>query len=183
MSTTCKANSLLLLLDGARLGTALSADINDLTLKDITELTDVFWIGGTKAGALIGEAIIIPNQQLADDFSFHIKQRGTLLAKGHLLGLRFAELFKNILFFENTKHSIVMAQKLSEAIIDRKYKMAANTESNQIFPILLNALIEQLKQKFTFYVWQKHDDAHSVVRLVTSWATDETKVDDFIAAL
>ena len=183
LSEICKDNNLLLLLDGARLGTALSADINDLTLKDIADLTDIFWIGGTKAGSLIGEAIVIPNQKLADDFDFHIKQRGALLAKGRVLGLQFFELFKDDLFFKNTKHSNVLAQKLSQALVDKGHEMAALTESNQIFPILPNALIKKLEQRFAFYVWQKHDDEHSVVRLVTSWATDENKVDEFISMI
>ena len=183
LSETCKANDLLLLLDGARLGTALSADINDLTLSDIAELTDIFWIGGTKAGALIGEAIVIPNAQLAEEFSFHIKQRGALLAKGRLLGLQFSQLFKNDLFFELTRHSNLMAQKLSDAITGAGYSLAAQTESNQIFPILPNAMIEALQSSFDFYVWEKSDDQRSVIRLVTSWATDEEQVDAFIEAL
>jgi threonine aldolase len=180
ISSVCKENNLLLLLDGARLGTALSASKNDLSLKDICELTDVFWIGGTKAGALIGEAIIIPNQQLAEDFSFHVKQRGALLAKGRLLGLQFATLFENNLFFDLTKFSNVMADKLSSGIVDCGYDLASETESNQIFPILSNILIERLQEKFDFYVWEKVDDQRSTIRLVTSWATDEAQVDNFI---
>ncbi len=180
LSKVCKANNLLLLLDGARLGTALSADINDLTLHDIAELTDIFWIGGTKAGALIGEAIVISNAVLTEDFAFHIKQRGALLAKGRILGLQFLELFKDNLFFENTRHSNVIAQKISQALVEKGYEMVAATESNQIFPILPNTLIKKLEDKFDFYVWQKHDAEHSVVRLVTSWATDEKQVDAFI---
>jgi len=143
----------------------------------------VFWIGGTKAGALIGEAIVIPNEQLAEDFAFHIKQRGALLAKGRLLGLQFSQLFRNDLFFKLTKYSNVMAQKLSDAITDAGYPIAAQTESNQIFQILPNTLIEALQDKFDFYVWEKVDDQRSVIRLVTSWATDEEQVDSFIAAV
>ncbi len=116
LSYVCKENGLLLLLDGARLGVALTAGINDLTLDDVAELTDIFWIGGTKAGALIGEAIVVPNAQLADDFAFHIKQRGGLLAKGRLLGIQFVELFSDDLFYDLTRHANAMAQKLSAAI-------------------------------------------------------------------
>ena len=180
LSETCKTNDLLLLLDGARLGTALSADINDLTLSDIAELTDIFWIGGTKAGALIGEAIVIPNEQLADDFSFHIKQRGALLAKGRLLGLQFAELFRNDLFFKGTKYANAMAQKLSDALTGGGHTLASKTESNQVFPILPNSMIKSLQETFDFYVWEKVDDQRSVIRLVTSWATDKKQVDAFI---
>ena len=183
LSATCRANDLLLLLDGARLGAALSANINDLTLQDIAELTDIFWIGGTKAGALIGEAIVIPNERLADDFSFHVKQRGALLAKGRLLGLQFVELFTSNLFFELTRHANAMAQKLSDAITRGGYTLSALTQSNQIFPILPNAMIEALQEKFDFYVWEKVDDERSTVRLVTSWATDERQIDAFIHAI
>ena len=180
LSETCNANDLLLLLDGARLGVALTANINDLTLEDIAELTDIFWIGGTKAGALIGEAIVIPNEHLANEFSFQIKQRGGLLAKGRLLGLQFVELFTDGLFFDLTQHANAMAQKLSTAITRGGYSLTAATESNQIFPILPDIMIDSLKQNYDFYVWEKANNQHSVIRMVTSWAKDEKKVDALI---
>lgn len=180
LSDTCRGAGLLLFLDGARLGAALSAHKNDLTLKDIVKLTDIFWIGGTKAGALFGEAIVIGNEALSADFSFHIKQRGALLAKGRLLGIQFLELFKNSLFFDLTKHANEMAQKLSAGIVDAGYRLSAKTETNQIFTILPNSVIEQLKKYFDFYVWEKFDAEHSVIRLVTSWATDRKQVDEFL---
>ena len=180
LSATCRQHGLFLMMDGARLGVALSASTNDLTLKDIAELTDIFWIGGTKAGALLGEAIVISNNQLADDFDFHIKQRGALLAKGRLLGLQFAELFSGDLFFELSRYANSMAQKISKAIVSAGYTLAASTESNLVFPILPDILIERLRQNFDFYVWEKSADDHSVIRLVTSWATDETQVEAFI---
>ncbi|MEE9334905.1 MAG: beta-eliminating lyase-related protein [Granulosicoccaceae bacterium] len=180
LSLVCKDNGLLLLLDGARLGVALTAGISDLSLADIAELTDIFWIGGTKAGALIGEAIVIPNSNLAEDFAFHIKQRGGLLAKGRLLGIQFMELFSGGLFFELTRHANTMAQKLSESITACGYKLAAPTQSNQVFLILPDALIESLKVNYDFYVWEKIDNQHSVTRIVTSWATDEKQVDALI---
>ena len=183
LSTTCRKNQLLLMMDGARLGAALTAGVNDLTLKDIADLTDIFWIGGTKAGALIGEAIVIPNPQLAVDFAFHIKQRGALLAKGRLLGIQFVELFSNNLFFELTRHGNSMAQKLSTAITDCGYRLSAPTESNQVFPILPGALIDKLKESYEFYVWGKVDNDHSVIRLVTCWASDEKQVDALIAEI
>jgi len=183
LSETCNANNLLLMMDGARLGTALTADSNDMTLQDVAELTDIFWIGGTKAGALIGEAIVIPNPDLAIDFEFHIKQRGALLAKGRLLGQQFAELFDNNLFFDLCKHCNTMAQKLANAITANGYSLAADTQSNQVFPILPNAIIDTLEQRFAFYRWEKVDNDHCVIRLVTSWATDESQIDAFIAAV
>ena len=180
LSGVCRANNLLLLLDGARLGVALTAGINDLTLNDIAELTDVFWIGGTKAGALIGEAILFPNEQLADDFRFHVKQRGGLLAKGRLLGLQFMGLFSAGLFFDLSQHANAMAQKISAAVKECGYDFTAPTESNQIFPILPDELIENLKESYDFYLWEKAENQHSVVRMVTSWATDEKQVDALI---
>ncbi|NND92965.1 MAG: aminotransferase class I/II-fold pyridoxal phosphate-dependent enzyme [Granulosicoccus sp.] len=180
LSEFCKSKELLLFLDGARLGVALSADKNDLTLSDIARMTDIFWIGGTKAGALLGEAIVINDRGLADDISFHIKQRGALLAKGRLLGIQFLELFKAELFFEASRHANAMAAKLSSAMDDGGFRLAAVTESNQVFPIMPNPLIEHLKKHFDFYVWEKLNTEESIIRLVTSWATEEGEVDRFI---
>ncbi|MFT5893156.1 MAG: threonine aldolase [bacterium] len=183
LSECCKSNSLLLMMDGARLGTAITAPKSDLSLSDVAKLCDIFWIGGTKAGALIGEAIVIPNEKLADDFAFHIKQRGALLAKGRLLGIQFQTLFSDNLFFKLSENANKTAQRLSNAFIDAGHEMAAATESNQIFPILPNVLIRQLKEQFDFYVWEPLDNDRSVVRFVTSWATDDTQVDALTEAL
>lgn len=183
ISTLCRERGLLLLLDGARLGAALSADKNDLSLKDIAELTDIFWIGGTKVGALLGEAIVIPNPQLREEFRFHIKQRGALLAKGRVLGLQFRELFRNGLYFDLARHANDMAQRLSSKISNAGFRFAAQTETNQLFPVLPNALIDKLKDRFDFYIWEPHDEASSVIRLVTSWATQEMQVDAFAAVV
>jgi len=183
LSTSCKKNNLLLMMDGARLGTALAADKNDLTLQDICELTDIFWIGGTKAGALIGEAIVIPNKQLAEDFTFHIKQRGALLAKGRVLGVQFLGLFQDDLFFDLSKFANDMAAKLSAGVVDCGHVLAAATQSNQVFPTLPNSLIEKLQEHFNFYVWESVDKENSTIRLVTSWATEQAQVDAFIATV
>ncbi|AOF93140.1 beta-eliminating lyase family protein (plasmid) [Sinorhizobium sp. RAC02] len=161
ISTLCKERNLLLLLDGARLGTALCAERNDLTLQDIAELTDIFWIGGTKVGALLGEAIVIPNPVLRDEFTFHIKQRGGLLAKGRVLDLQFRELFRDGLYFDLARHANTIAQRLSSKISSAGFQFAAETETNQLFPILPNALIEALKDEFDFYTWQPHDETSS----------------------
>jgi threonine aldolase len=181
ISKLCKERGLLLLLDGARLGAALSAKKNDLTLKHIAELTDIFWIGGTKVGALLGEAIVIPNPELREEFKFHIKQRGALLAKGRVLGLQFRELFRDGLYFDLARHTNGMAQRLSSKISNAGYRFAAETETNQLFPILPNVLIEKLKDHFDFYIWEPYDASSSVIRLVTSWATQEMHVDAFAA--
>lgn len=180
ISILCKQRNLLLMLDGARLGAALTAEKNDLTLQTISELVDVFWIGGTKAGALIGEAIAIPNTEIAHDFAFNLKQKGALLAKGRVLGLQFMELFADDLFFTLGRRSNTLAQKLARGIVEQGYALSSKTESNQVFAILPNTKIKMLEQKFSFYLWEKLEEDKSVVRLVTSWATEESQVDEFL---
>lgn len=180
LSIYCKSNNLLLFLDGARLGSALTSTSNDLSLTDIANFTDVFYIGGTKNGALFGEAIVIKNEELKSHFRFHLKQRGALLAKGRALGLQFHELFKNDLFFELAHHANRMAAKLTSAISTQGYAFLTDPVSNQIFPILPNILIQKLSKSFEFYTWKKIDEHHSAIRLVTSWATEEEAVDAFI---
>ena len=175
ISDLCKERNLLLFLDGARLGAALSAAKNDLTLADLVRLTDIFWIGGTQVGTLLGEAIIINNPSLVEDFAFHVKQRGGLLAKGRTLGVQFLELFRLNLFFELARHANKMAQLLSSGVAEAGFSLSAETETNQVFAILPNALISKLQNKFQFYIWEKVSCDHSVVRLVTSWATSESR--------
>jgi threonine aldolase len=121
---------------------------------------------------------------LTEDFAFHVKQRGGMLAKGRLLGIQFQELFgvKN-LFFENAKHANVMAAKLASGIVSSGYGLEAETATNQVFPILPDSVISALQQHFAFYVWRKADNEHSAIRLVTSWATQEHAVDAFLARL
>lgn len=183
LSSFCKTNDLYLFLDGARLASALTSYENDMTLTDISKLTDVFTIGGTKNGALIGEAIVIQNESIKKDFPFHIKQRGAMLSKGRILGVQFLELFKNDLLFGLAKHSNKMAAKLSEAIEINGFKLSSESSTNQLFPILPNDLIKKLESKFDFYKWSKVDEDFTVLRLVTSWATQEDKVDEFIKEL
>ncbi len=183
LSALCRAKGLLLFVDGARLGAALSADKNDMTLRDVAELSDVFWIGGTKAGALLGEAVIIPNATLAEDFAFHIKQRGALLAKGRVLGLQFRELFRENLYFDLTQHANDMADMLSAGIIKAGHDLVTETETNQIFAVLPDEVITHLQERFRFYVWGKAQEGYSTVRLVTSWATDEERVSEFLTEL
>jgi len=180
LSETCKSRNLFLFLDGARLGSALSSDNNDLSLVDLSRLTDIFYIGGTKNGAIMGEAIVINNDKLKKDFNYHLKQRGALLSKGRLMGVQFYELFKENLFFELAQHANNMAKKISNAIKSKEYQFLTEPESNQIFPILPNKLIDKLLLKYEFYIWQKFEDNKSAVRLVTSWATPENKVNEFI---
>mgnify|MGYP002476434068 CR=1 FL=1 len=163
-------------MDGARLGSALMAEDNDLNLSDITELTDVFWIGGTKNGALLGEAIVINNPRLQEDFAYHIKQRGAMLAKGMLLGTQFLELFRDNLYFDLATYANEQAMKIKKAFLANGLKLWVDTTTNQVFPILSNKQIDGLSQKFAFHHWRKIDEDHSAIRLITSWATKEDNV-------
>ena len=176
----CQANNLYLFLDGARLGQALTSEINDLTLEDIANFTDVFYLGGTKNGALLGEAIVITNDQLKVDFGFHIKQKGAMLAKGRLLGIQFLELMKEDLYFDLAKHSNTQAMKIKAELHQKGFHFLSETFTNQIFPILNQAQIEKLSEKFDFYIWKKISETNSAIRLITSWATSDEVVEDFI---
>lgn len=176
----CKAKNLYLYMDGARLGAALESPKSDLKMEDLPKLVDVFYIGGTKNGALLGEAIVINNDVLKEDFRFHIKQKGAMLAKGRVLGIQFLKLFEDDLFFEIGKHSNNMAFKISKSLKDLGYNFLGEPSSNQIFPILPNELIDSLLEKYNFYKWSQVDENNSAVRLVTSWATDEKIVERFI---
>jgi threonine aldolase len=183
ISKFCKKNKLYLYLDGARLGSALASEKNDLTICELAKLVDVFYIGGTKNGALLGEAIVIINDELKDNFRFYLKQNGALLAKGRILGVQFLELFKDNLFFDLAKDANRMASKLAKGIKKHRYKFLTEPVSNQIFPILPNLLIKKLSEQYEFYIWSKVDDNNSAIRLVTSWATTEESVDQFIEDL
>lgn len=176
LSDCCRAKGLFLYVDGARLGSALCAKGNDLRLADMAQLVDAFYIGGTKNGALLGEALVIINEQLKADFRFHLKQKGAMLAKGRLLGLQFRELFKEDLYFELAGHANEMAELLKKALAEAGYGFLVDSPTNQIFPILPNSLIEKLQQHYSFYIWSKVDEQHSSIRLVTSWATSKEAV-------
>lgn len=180
LSFFCKENGLYLFLDGARLGQALASEINDLTLENIARLTDVFYLGGTKNGALFGEAIVINNDSLKEDFGFHIKQKGAMLAKGRLLGIQFLELMKDNLYFELAQKSNQQAMKLKSALENKDFEFLSETFTNQIFPILKNNQIKKLSQKFDFYVWKKMSEQKSAIRLITSWATSDHLVEEFV---
>ena len=180
LSKFCKANDLYLFMDGARLGSALSSKNNDLTLKDLSELLDIFYIGGTKNGALLGEAIVINNSDLKKDFAYNIKQKGALMSKGRILGVQFMTLFKENIFFDLAHHANLMAQKIAHAIQKSGFSFLSNPQTNQIFPILPNTLIKKLEKKYDFHIWKKIDKENSAIRLVTSWATKENIVDEFI---
>jgi len=176
----CKSKNLLLFLDGARLGHALSAVDNTLTLENVAKLTDVFYIGGTKNGALLGEAIVFNNPNLAPNFDYVLKQKGALLAKGRMLSIQFLELFKDDLYFSLASHANKMAQKIAEPLKEQGYSFLTESTTNQIFPIFPKVLIDKLSKKYLFYEWKAIDKNTSAIRLITSWATDESKVEEFI---
>jgi len=180
LSNFCKKNNLLLYMDGARLGSALTSKYNDLSLSEIANLVDIFYIGGTKNGALLGEAVVIVNDNLKENFRFHMKQRGALLPKGRLLGIQFLELFKDNLFFEIGRHENSMASKLAFGIKNLGFDFLTKPVSNQIFPILPNNLIEKLNKKYGFHIWKKINEKKSAIRLVCSWATKEDVVNMFL---
>jgi len=183
LSRFCRERGLYLYADGARLGSALCSGENDLTLADMARLTDAFYIGGTKNGALLGEALVIRRAELKADFRFHIKQKGALLAKGRLLGIQFLELFRDDLFFELARHANAMAGRLQSGIAALGCGFLIHSPSNQVFPVLPDAIIRRLELKYAFHVWSRAGADSSAIRLVTSWATREEAVAAFLEDL
>lgn len=185
ISDICHKFHMPLFVDGARLGAALVCAENDLTLADLEELADVFYIGGTKNGALFGEAVVISSPELMPCFRYMIKQKGGMLAKGRLLGIQFAELFRDDLYFELARHAVKLAQKMQKGIADLGYPFMLNSPTNQIFPIFPDELIYQLEEKYacSYWDWGRTDPKHSITRIVTSWATKEEAVDAFLDEL
>lgn len=179
----CKEHNLYLFMDGARLGYGLAADGNDVTFKDLARLTDVFYIGGTKVGALFGEAVVISNPVLAEDFRYIMKQRGAMLAKGWLLGLQYEALMEDDLYLKISAHADHMADKLRAVFAELGYPMLTEGVTNQIFPILPDTLLDSLKEDFTFSEQLRVDENHRAVRFCTSWATTETAVNALCDAI
>ena len=173
----CKERGLYLFLDGARLGYGLTCRENDLTLADVAALTDVFYIGGTKVGALFGEAVVILNDELKADFRYHIKQRGGMLAKGRLLGIQFGELLRDGLYFELGAHADRLADKIRCACVKKGYPFLVENTTNQVFPIMPDALLESWKDKYSYTNQGRVDESHTAIRLCTSWITSGEQVD------
>ena len=172
-----------LYIDGARLGYALMSRESDLTLADIARLCDVFYIGGTKVGALCGEAVVFTKNNAPAHFSTRVKQRGAMLAKGRLLGAQFDALFTNNLYFDISKHAIDMAEKLKTIFRRKKYQFFQETPTNQQFIVLENERMEKLKNHVAFSFWETLDDEHTVVRFATSWSTTQEDLDKLAALL
>jgi len=177
LSGVCREYSIPLFLDGARLGYGLAAKDNDLTLNDLCRLCDVFYIGGTKVGALCGEAVVFPNGNLPKHFLTTVKQHGALLAKGRLLGVQFEALFTDNLYFELGKNAIDKADKLRKILKEKNYPFFMETTTNQIFVVVENSKMEALKAQVVFGFWEKFDETHTVIRFATSWATTDTQIE------
>ncbi len=180
IAAVCRTNGLFLYLDGARLASALESSVSDLTLADLSRLTDVFYVGGTKNGALLGEAIVINAKELQPYFRYHMKQRGGLLAKGRVIGSQFVEFFKDGLYFELARHANAMADVMARGLEDQGFSFLTPPQSNQIFPILSDALIQELRAQYGFNVWEPAGPDHSAIRLVTSWATRPENITLFL---
>lgn len=179
----CKENNLYLYIDGARLSSALTVANNDMLIEDYPKYCDMFYIGGTKCGALFGEALIVVNDELKKEMDYTIKQKGGLFAKGRLLGIQFDELFKDNLYMELGKHSNNMAMKIKEALVRLGFKLFSDSYSNQIFVSMTKEQIEKISKEVICSWENKDENGNSVVRFVTSWATKEEDVDKLISLL
>ena len=183
LSAVCRKHHIPLFLDGARLGYGLAAHGTDVTLETIASLCDVFYIGGTKVGALFGEAVVIPRPGLIRQLDTIVKQRGVLLAKGRLLGLQFDTLFTDGLYVEIARHAIKMADRIVACLKEKGETFYVRPQSNQLFIVLENQRLEVLSENVSLGIWEKPDAGHTVVRIATSWATREEDVDELLSLL
>ena len=184
LSEFCREHDLLLFLDGARLGCALASGANDLTLADLARLTDAFYIGGTKNGALMGEALVISNPALQGDFFRIKKQLGAVLAKGWLLGVQFEALLKDGLYFEMARHANAMAARLQSGLKAKGWKLWVDSPTNQVFPIVPDSLKPQIDAVCHYEDWCPADGpGHTIIRFVTCFNTEKSDVDGLLAAL
>lgn len=179
----CDKYGLQLYLDGARLGYGLACRENDLTLPDIARLTDAFYIGGNKVGALFGEALVFTKNNMPKHFVTHVKRHGALMAKGRVLGLQFDTLFTDDLYFEIGRHAMAQADKLRAAFEEKGYEFYAKSPTNQIFIVLSDEKKAELEKNVAFSFWEKLDDERTVVRFVTDWATTDEDVEELITLL
>ena len=183
LSGVCRENGLYLFLDGARLGYGLQCRENDVTMQDLARLCDAFYIGGTKVGALFGEALVLTHPALQEDFRYLIKQRGGMLAKGRLLGIQFETLFEDGLYYQISDHALRMADILRQALREAGFRMQVESPTNQLFPIVPDGVLERIREKYAVTYMNRVDAEHSCIRLCTSWATKEDDVRAFCADL
>ena len=182
ISGVCAGYNIPLYLDGARLGYGLAGERTDVTLPDLAAYCDAFYIGGTKVGALCGEAVVF-TRNAPRYFMTRVKQHGALLAKGRLLGIQFDTLFTDNLYLENGRNAVRMANMLRKVFADKGYSFYLETPTNQIFIVLANEQLERLGNEVLFDIWEKYDESHTVVRFATSWATSEQDVAALAALL
>ena len=183
LSEVCRTLGLPLFLDGARLGYGLSSPETDVALTDIARLCDVFYIGGTKVGALFGEAVVFSTPSLAQNFRYMMKRGGGMLAKGWLLGLQFEQLFDNGLYQKLGAHAVSLAFRIRDAFREKGITFIMESPTNQQFPILTKAQMNTLGAEFAYTLWEKVDEDRSAVRFCTSWATKESDVEKLIDAI
>lgn len=176
----CREYSVPLYIDGARLGCALMSKECDFEFSDLAQLCDIFYIGGTKMGALLGEAVVFNDKKAAENFRYSQKQRGALYAKGRILGIQFSCLFEDGLYFKLAKHADKEAQRMQDAFIENNIPLMIKSASNQIFPILTDAQMKFINEDFNFEIWGPVDEKRTAVRFCTSWATDPEQVDKLI---
>ena len=177
ISQICREYEIPLFLDGARLGYGLMSSDTDVTLQDVAQLCDVFYIGGTKVGALCGEAVVFP-EKAPRHFLTSVKQHGALLAKGRLLGIQFDTLFTDNLYFDISRHAIERAEELKRVLQEKGCTFAWESPTNQQFVILEDSTVRRLKEHVVFSFWEKADETHTVVRFVTSWATRKEEIEE-----
>ena len=180
---TCRKYGLPLFIDGARLGYGVMADGSELTIPEIARLCDVFYIGGTKVGALFGEAVVIMNPALKKDFRFIMKQRGGRMAKGRLLGIQFDALFTDDLYFKISRHADEMAYQIRDIFVSAGYPLLFDSPTNQQYPIMPDDELAELGKSFGYEYWERVDKTHSGVRFCASWATTQEHVDALRAAV
>ena len=183
LSRVCRRYDVPLYMDGARLGYGLMSADTDVTLADVAALCDAFYIGGTKVGALCGEAVVFTGKKIPPHFMTIVKQHGALMAKGRLLGIQFDTLFTDDLYFNISRHAIEMAEKLKQIFRDKGYTFFLETPTNQQFILLENPKMAELRQKVGFDFWEKADDTHTVVRFATAWSTSEADLESLAAIL
>lgn len=176
IAAVCREYKIPLFLDGARLGYGLAAEETDVTIQTIADLVDVFYIGGTKVGALFGEAVVFPNGDMPKHFVTSIKQHGALLAKGWLTGLQFETLFTDDLYGRISKNAILQAKKVRKILLDAGFELFIDSPTNQQFFILDNRLLDALMEKVKFEIWEPVDADRTAVRFATSWATTDENI-------
>jgi threonine aldolase len=183
ISRVCAKYGMPLYIDGARLGNSFAARGADVFLPELARLASAFTIGGTKMGALFGEALVMSDPAMKKDFRYHMKQRGGMLAKGRLLGIQFETLFSDGLYDEIGRHAVEQAQRIADGVKARGYAMFTDSPTNQVFPILPKTLLQTLSRDFGYAFWQEFDAKNDVVRFCTSWATPPEMVDALLESI